>query len=242
METLFDYSAGGGRLGSTRSDEAFAGKAGPDRRFLPGPLDLQKTEARANTAVYRPLPPERLYLSEDERVALLAGRATLRLSMFGPIEGDLASIDGGGRRGRDFSDVRATRAAELYDDIRDYMVRAPRMAAARWWRLFRRLAPAPDVDPGGARIDRLVPVDNWADAGKLPKAETAVAVLALETGFTAPIPASCRSRTYWATGWPGRRRSGGAATSSPSMSASWPRATWWSMPSTASAAMPGWRP
>ena len=187
METLFDYLPDSVVSLDPQADEALAARLAQVADFYQARLDLQKTEARANTAVYRPLPPERLYLGRDEVDRLLAARATLRLSIFGPVEGDAGSIDGGGRRGRDFSDVRVTQPAELYDVIRGYMVRARadgrRTMVAAYSAGSRQRLMSILAERG---IDRLVPVDSWADAQKLPRAETGVAVLALETGFTAP--------------------------------------------------------
>jgi transcription-repair coupling factor (superfamily II helicase) len=186
METIFDYAAGAGVSLDPQADEAFSARLGQIEDFYQARLDLQKTEARTNVAVYKPLPPDRLYLTAEERDARLAELPVLRLSAFGQIEGDPASLDGGGRRGRDFSDVRATQAGELYSAIGDYLDRhraeGRRVLIAAYSRGARTRLTGVLAEHG---INRLTPVDGWADVNALPGAETGVAVLALETGFIA---------------------------------------------------------
>jgi transcription-repair coupling factor (superfamily II helicase) len=185
METLFDYAPEAMLSLDPQGDEAFDARFAQIADFYQARLDLQATEARSNAAVYRPLPPDRLYLTQDELADRLAGRSTLRLSPFGAVEGDPLSIDGGGKRGRDFSDIRATQAAELYDVIRDYLDRqrhdGKQTAIAAYSQGSRHRLMGVLAERG---IDRLVPVDGWADLRQLPKTETGVVVLALENGFT----------------------------------------------------------
>ncbi len=186
MDTIFDYALDSMVSLDPQADEAFAARLAQVADFHQARLDLQKAEARSSNAVYKPLPPDRLYLTDDERVAKLDSRSVLRLSAFGTVEGAAGSVDGGGRRGRDFSDVRTTQAAELYEIIRDYLTyqrgegRAPLIAAYSQGSRHRLMGVLTERG-----LHRLVPVDSWEDARNLPKAETGVVVLALETGFTA---------------------------------------------------------
>ncbi len=185
METIFDYLPKAALSLDPQGDEAFDARFAQIADFYQARLDLQKTEARANAAVYRPLPPDRLYLTREELDHRFSDRSTLRLSAFGQVEGDQNSIDGGGKRGRDFSDVRSTQASELYDTIHQYLDRyrhdGRRTLIAAYSQGSRHRLMGVLAERG---IDRLVPVDSWDDAKKLPKAETGVVVLALETGFT----------------------------------------------------------
>ena len=185
METLFDYLPKAMLSLDPQGDEAFDARFAQIADFYQARLDLQTTEAKANNAVYRPLPPDRLYLTQDELDARFNERSTIRLSAFGAVEGDRNSIDGGGKRGRDFSDVRSTQAAELYDIIKDYLDfhrrDGRRVLIAAYSQGSRHRLLSVLAERG---LDRLVPVDGWADVQKLPKAETGVVVLALETGFT----------------------------------------------------------
>jgi transcription-repair coupling factor (superfamily II helicase) len=185
METIFDYVPKAALSLDPQGDESFDARFAQIADFYQARLDLQKTEARASAAVYKPLPPDRLYLTRDEIDGQFAARSMVRLSAFGRVEGDPGSIDGGGKRGRDFSDVRSTQAAELYDVIREYLDRyrhdGRRVLIATYSQGSRTRLMSVLAERG---ISRLVPVDGWADAQKLPKPETGVVVLALETGFT----------------------------------------------------------
>jgi transcription-repair coupling factor (superfamily II helicase) len=190
MDTIFDYLPDAMVSLDPQGDEAFDARLAQIADFYQARIDLQKTEAKAiagkaNTAVYRPLPPDRLYLARDELDGLLDRQATLRLSAFGAVEGDANSVDGGGKRGRDFSDVRSTQAAELYTIIDEYLARnrreGRRTLVAAYSQGSRHRLMSVLAERG---LDRLVPVDGWDAAQKLPKTETGVVVLALETGFT----------------------------------------------------------
>jgi transcription-repair coupling factor (superfamily II helicase) len=187
MQTIFDYAPEAAVSLDPQAEESFTARAAQIADFYQARLDLQKTEARTNTAVYKPLPPERLYLTSDERESILSRRPVLKLSAFGKVEADVTSIDGGGKRGRDFSDVRSTQSAELYAVIQDYMAHyraeGRRVLIAAYSQGSRDRLMNVLAERG---LDRLAPVESWADAQSLPRAETGVVVLALETGFTAP--------------------------------------------------------
>ena len=221
METVFDYLPKAMMSLDPQGDEAFDARFAQIADFYQARLDLQKTEARANAAVYKPLPPDRLYLTRDELDSRFADRSMIRLSAFGAVEGDERSIDGGGKRGRDFSDVRSTQAAELYDQIREYLDRyrhdGRRVLIAA---LQPGFAPPADERAGRAR-DRPAGAGRWL--GRCPESaqgRNRHGRSGAGDRLSPPrMSASYPSRTYWATGWPGRRRSGGAAINSPSMSA-----------------------
>jgi len=186
LDTIFDYLPDTPVSLDPQADEAFTARLAQIGGFYQARLDLQKTEARANAPVYKPLSPERLYLTAEERAVVLAGRAVMRLSPFGHVEGAADSIDGGGRRGRDFSDVR-TQGSGLYEAIKDYLAHyrgEGRQCLIAAYSLGSRDRLMGVLAEHG--LERLVPIGSWADAGRLPKAETGVVVLALETGFTAP--------------------------------------------------------
>ncbi|HLG87795.1 MAG TPA: transcription-repair coupling factor [Alphaproteobacteria bacterium] len=187
LETLFDYLPDTAVSMDPQADEAIQARLAQIAEFHQARLDLQKTEARANAPVYKPLPPNRLYLAGEECAFILAGRPVVRLSPFGHVEGAVDSIDGGGRRGRDFSDVRAQQGADLYRAIGEYIAHYKSegrlcLIAAYSQGSRDRLAGVL-IEHG---LERVVPVAGWADAQRLPKAETGIVVLALETGFVGP--------------------------------------------------------
>jgi transcription-repair coupling factor (superfamily II helicase) len=73
-------------------------------------------------SVYKPVPPERLYLDHDEFNRMLAGRVVLELSPYVEEENAERGIfDMGARAGRDFGDIRARADVNLYDELRDFI-------------------------------------------------------------------------------------------------------------------------
>src|SRR5262249_53186172 len=66
--------------------------------------------------LYKPLPPERLYLTEDEWKSKLAAAALVRLTPFAmPETPDV--IDAGGKAGRTFATERADENKNLFDAV-----------------------------------------------------------------------------------------------------------------------------
>ncbi|MGR3662605.1 MAG: transcription-repair coupling factor, partial [Paracoccaceae bacterium] len=70
--------------------------------------------------VYKPCPPELLYLDEAAWDAILAGRRVLQLSPFAQASGP-GVIDGGGRIGRNFSPERALENVSLFGALEDHI-------------------------------------------------------------------------------------------------------------------------
>ncbi|MFC4234168.1 transcription-repair coupling factor [Thalassospira xianhensis] len=72
--------------------------------------------------VYKPVPPERLYLDQAEFDRMLNERTVLELSPYYEEESaERAVFDMGARPGRDFGDVRARADTNLYDELRDFI-------------------------------------------------------------------------------------------------------------------------
>src|SRR5204863_2553881 len=63
-------------------------------------------EHPGSLAVYKPLPPDRLYLNEDELAARLGRAALARFTPFAMPEGSPDVFDAGARHGRDFAPAR----------------------------------------------------------------------------------------------------------------------------------------
>src|SRR3546814_8445164 len=82
---------------------------------------MQDVERRANSMVYKPLPPDRLYLDAALWDRLLADRAVGAFSPFGAPEKGAAAIDAGGRRGRDFADARTRPDVNVFEELREYV-------------------------------------------------------------------------------------------------------------------------
>src|SRR5205085_1151101 len=117
---------------------------------------------RAGT-VYKPLPPARLYLTEDEWRSRIEGGALARLTPFS--DADTAALDVGTRQGRNFAPERTEAEANVLDAVTKHLqapgrfhrrgdqprCRRPRGACRSRHRPFRRA----HHHSGGGRAARL---------------------------------------------------------------------------------------
>jgi len=208
--------------------------------FYRARTDLQRAEA-ASGAVYRPLPPELLYLVPDEWAGLVKGRPAAVLSPFGIPEGGRA-VDGGGRPGRTFGPERAQPGTSLYDAVAEHI--AAEQNAGRRVMLAAYSAGSLDrlshvlADHGSPAVSR------WPTGRPPLHCRRASSASAFSASTRASSPRACRHRRGRHPrrfAWRARPRLDADRTSS---SPSWrisPPATTSSMSSMASAAMTGWR-
>ncbi|WP_372708016.1 transcription-repair coupling factor [Brevundimonas sp.] len=177
LETLFDYLPDDARLFLDNQVEAARGE-----RWA---LTRDAYEARRDAALgkggaaYRALPPERLYLGENDWNNALAGRWVRRLSPFsGPGE------DAGGRLGRSFAAERAQDSVNLFEAVARHAeaVKAAgkRVLFASWTEGSSERLAAMLADHG---LEHVVAVRGWADVQKAPKDIYLRGVLPVEHGF-----------------------------------------------------------
>ena len=141
--------------------------------------------AVAGEAVYRPLPPERLYLDGSEWERCLGRLVVAELTPFNAPETEAEPvIDGGGRPARDFTAERANPDTNLFDAVRDYMTAegatGRRILVACYTAGSRDRLAGVLADHG---VDRVARTETWADARDLPRGSVGVLVLGLEHGF-----------------------------------------------------------
>ncbi len=188
LETVFDH-AGPAAFGLDHQAEGVA-----ETRFEAiADYHAARRDARERGrpdggAVYRPLPPELLYLGRAEWEGLLAARPVYRFHPFDSpdIGGGAPEVAGGAAPGADFAGARARPDANLYDAVR---ARAGEARAAG-----QRVAIAAHTDGSRDRLAGLLrehgagPVETVADAAgidALAEGTVAAATLPLERGFLA---------------------------------------------------------
>ena len=136
---------------------------------------------RANT-VYKPLPPDRLYLSENSWKSLLRECALARLTPFA--DPDASSVDAGTHTGRNFAPERAEAERNVFDAVTKHVHALQsdrkRVVIAMWSEGSRERMSHVLADHG---LVNLTNVANYPDALKRPKPEISLAVLGLEAGF-----------------------------------------------------------
>ena len=184
METLFDY------VGQTPvSLDPLLDEARTSR--LSDIADYYATRSKASRAkefvegVYRPLPPERLYLDDAEWLGLLKSRSVAEMTPFNaPGSGEMALIDAAGRPSRDFAAERADPKSSLFDGLRDYIEQevgqGRRMVVACYSEGSRDRLAGVLADHG---VEDVASPGDWAATQALSQAATALVVLGLDHGF-----------------------------------------------------------
>src|SRR5260370_25229409 len=110
MDSLFDYLGDAPVAIEPQSEDAARERFKQIADYYEARREAM--EHPGSLAVYKPLPPDRLYLTEDEWAARLGETALPRITPFTMPEGSAHVFDAGARQGRNF-------AAELTDGCVD---------------------------------------------------------------------------------------------------------------------------
>jgi len=177
LETLFDYLPDDARVFLDNQVEAARAERWNLTRDA---YDARRDAAMGKGgAAYRALPPERLYLPENDWNSALAGRWVRRLSPFdGPGE------NAGGRLGRSFAAERAQDSVNLFEAVARHAeaVKAAgkRVLFASWTEGSSERLASMLADHG---LEPVVAVRDWADVRKAPRDLYLRGVLPVEHGF-----------------------------------------------------------
>ncbi|HWX51508.1 MAG TPA: transcription-repair coupling factor, partial [Roseomonas sp.] len=132
---------------------------------------------------YHPLPPDRLYLTEDEWSGILGKRRAARLSPFSEPESDGAVIDIGIRQGRNFAPERAA-GGNVFEAVAAYVAdlqqQRRKVTIALWSDGSRERMRHVLVDH---RLVNLNDIGAWRERQAMPRPEIALAVVGIESGF-----------------------------------------------------------
>ena len=183
METLLDYLPDAAISLDYQAMEAIQARFDTIADFYQARAQFMRAGRSDGAALYRPLPPDSLYLGRTELEQRLERRA---IAAFSPFAGTDGEIDAGGRTGQDFSEARARPEVNLYDAVRE-RISAAEAAGQRV--LIAAVSPGSrdrlEHVLGDHRLARRKTVADWPEAEALPVAVTEFAVLALERGFVA---------------------------------------------------------
>ncbi|HUJ04153.1 MAG TPA: transcription-repair coupling factor [Rhizomicrobium sp.] len=189
LNTLFDYAGealmflGAGTEDAKNARLELVGDYYQTRKQF-----LRADHGKENIAgpPYRPLPPEKLYLTDAEWKAALSHRRVRELSPFHAPDSK-NSTDAGGKQGRDFAPERAQGRVNVFEAAAEHAkalrTSGKRVILAAWTDGSAERMGGVLSDHG---LDAVRAVDDWADAQKLSKHAAGVAVLPLEHGFEAP--------------------------------------------------------
>src|SRR6266536_488701 len=116
LDTLFDYAPGSAVALDPLVEDAAKERLAQIADYYQARCDA--LDAKAAGAPYKPLPPDRLYLSESEWTERLGSVPLARMTPFSvPERGDGAIIEIGARQGRNFAAERAEPHGNLYDAV-----------------------------------------------------------------------------------------------------------------------------
>jgi transcription-repair coupling factor (superfamily II helicase) len=180
METLFDYLPGTPVALESLTDDAARERFTQIADYFEARAEAIK---QGVTPPYKPLPTERLYLSETEWNARLDATALGKLTPFAVPDGDDV-IDVGARAGRSFVAERAEPGANVFEAVSrhviDLQAAGKRVAIALWSEGARERMSHVLADH---KLHNLTTAGSWQQVLALPKSAIALAVLGIETGF-----------------------------------------------------------
>ena len=186
LETLFDYLPAAAVTLDHQADEASAARQEliaehyeARREMLP---KTQRDAEREEVAVYKPTPPEMLYLAPDEWSECLAARPIAAFHAFDAPETAGSVVDAGGRRVRDFAEARHRQDVNLFDVVRDRLA----SETDRHILVFGHSAGSRDRLGGLLQehgVTGAVTVKSWAEALEQPAGTVLLAALDIDHGF-----------------------------------------------------------
>ena len=180
LETVFDYLPG-----TPVTLEHLAEDASHERFTQIADYYDARREALKDsvTPPYKPLPPARLYLAEDEWKGRLDIAALAKLTPFA-VPDVRHVIDVGARAGHNFAAERAAPGANVFEAVTQHVLTlqagGKRVAVALWSEGARDRMSHVLADH---KLFNLTSVSSWAQALALPKPAVALAVLGIESGF-----------------------------------------------------------
>jgi transcription-repair coupling factor (superfamily II helicase) len=135
-------------------------------------------------APYKPLPPDRLYVAEAEWRERLDRAALARLSPFSVAEGAAETVEIGARAGHNFAAERSEPGTNVFEAVRGHVETlqgAGKRVVIALWSEGSRERMAHVLSEHG--LFNLAPVASWPQALALSRAQIALAVLGLDSGF-----------------------------------------------------------
>ena len=191
MDTLFNYAPAASITFDQHALDAYAERQDQIQDFYEARKTLEQAaekkakkgkDDKLSGTIYHPVPINTLYIGKDEWRAQT--QSALSLSPFGAPEGLEGISDEGGRKGRDFADIRALPEGDVFAALKDHIKILPEklFVAAYSEGSKERLKGLIE----NANIKSLIACESYTDIKKLKTGQTGIGVLALESGFTTP--------------------------------------------------------
>ena len=184
LATLFDYVPEAVWSLSQSNTESMAARHDQVEEFYDARREAMGKQS-FGAAPYKPLKPERLYLSETEWNQLCADRTILEISPFENPSRDAISFSG--KQGRSFAAERAEAGGNVYDAVRQHteqLRKANKRTLISCWSDGSAERLSTILHDHG--LAPLVIAKNWAEATKHEVGIVSLIVLPLEQGFETP--------------------------------------------------------
>ncbi len=182
LETLFDYVPGSSIVLEPLVEDAARERFAQIADYYDA--RQQALGQRGAGSPYKPLPPARLYLSENEWRERLGGVALARLTPFSQPDGQGPAVEITARQGRNFAAERAQPGRNVFELLIEHVnalqASGKRVTIALWSEGTRERMSHVLRDHG---LLNLLPVASWQDTLRLAKPQVSLAVLGLESGF-----------------------------------------------------------
>jgi transcription-repair coupling factor (superfamily II helicase) len=183
LETLFDYLDATPIAVEPLAEEAAHERLAQIADYFQARKDA--LDQAGGGAPYKPLPPDRLYLAENEWRERLEGSALARLTPFAAPEGaDTIEIDA--HAGHNFSVERSEPGKNVFEAVTRHVqtlqAAGKRTLIALWSDGSRERMAHVLAEHG---LLNLTPIASWPQALALPRHEVGLAVLGIESGFEA---------------------------------------------------------
>ena len=182
LETLFDYLAATPVAIEPLAEEAAHERLAQIADYYQARKDAM--DQAGGGAPYKPLPPDRLYLTETEWRERLQQSALARLSPFATPQGTPDTIDIGTHAGRNFVAERSEPGNNVFEAVKRHVetlqAAGKRVLVALWSEGSRERMAHVLAEHG---LVNLTPVASWPQALALPRPEIALVVLGIDAGF-----------------------------------------------------------
>ncbi|MBN8978679.1 MAG: transcription-repair coupling factor, partial [Rhizobiales bacterium] len=182
MDTLFDYLGGAPVAIEPQGEDAARERFAQIADYYEARREA--LEHDSGGAIYQPLPPDRLYLTENEWQARLEAAALARLTPFAVPEGASDAIDAGARQGRNFAPERSDSSVNVFASVVAHVqaLQAVRkkVVVALWSEGSRERMANMLKDH---KLLNLTSVNAWRTVQATPRNETMLAVVGMESGF-----------------------------------------------------------
>jgi transcription-repair coupling factor (superfamily II helicase) len=185
LETLFDFIGDTPVVLDASSADAVRERLDQVAEHYKAREEAREMGSGAGTVPYMPVPPEKLYFTQDEWMAALADRATATLDPFTPPPGSGKTvIELGGRQGRSFAAERTDGDVNIFDalttHVRELQKSGKRTVIACWSDGSRDRLGQILGDHGLGAVQNVETLD---ETEKLPAKTSALCVLGIEHGF-----------------------------------------------------------